>query len=194
MSRFEQDNAGQRAVRDAVLVPLLYKQISMDGRYVLVDKGRFATLLQRRFEVDTIMQRGRNGVLVAVEEKIVRGEYEAVTLETMSCTVPGHESPGWMQYGEADWLNWVMCCATGDILCHIFDFQKLKDEFWPCEGLFPETRTNQINETLCRKVPIQWIKGRVPSWSHKFCLNEPAREIVLRYRRGHYKAKERAGL
>ena len=39
-SSFRHDDAGQKAVRDAVLGPGLYGPFSLDGRYVFIDKGR----------------------------------------------------------------------------------------------------------------------------------------------------------
>lgn len=159
MSRFHFDNDAQRRVRDLVLGPGFYGPYSRDGRYVYIDKGRLATILQKRFAVDTIMQR-INGDAACVEEKIVRGEYEALTLETMSCTVPGHESDGWMRYGEADLLNWAMCRPDGNVLVHLLDFPHLQKVFWPEVERFQETVSQQHNRTACRIVPIAWIKAQ----------------------------------
>jgi hypothetical protein len=137
------DDAEQKRVRNLVLGPGFY--------------GRLATTLQKRFAVDTVMQR-KNGQAVCIEEKIVRGHYDKVTLETMSCTVPGRESEGWMRYGKADWLVWAMCKEDGNLLVHVFDFPALQEAFWSAAHLFEEHITGQRNRTASRKVPIDWIK------------------------------------
>lgn len=190
MPRFHTDDAAQKAVRDAVLVPGFYGPISMNGRFVCVDKGRFATILQKRFAVDTILQRASNGETVAVEEKIVRWpgyDYRDIVLETKSCTVPGHESDGWMVYAEADWLNYAMCQADGNVLCHIIGFQKLKDAFWPVADQFPETISEQHNRTACRKVPLAWIKTNVPHHPRMVYATPEGAEIVKGFNATHYK-------
>src|ERR1044071_1908301 len=103
MSDFRRDDAWQKGMRDRILAPSFYKEYAVEGRYVFIDKGRLASTFQRRFAVDTILQ-GKDGQACCIEEKIVRWPerrkpYDAFTLETRSCTVPGHESPGWMEYG-----------------------------------------------------------------------------------------------
>jgi hypothetical protein len=187
MSRFDFDNAAQRRVRDLVLGPGFYGPHSQDGRYVYVDKGRLATILQKRFAVDTIMQR-INGDAACVEEKIVRDEYAALSLETMSCTVPGHESEGWMRYGQADLLNWAMCRADGKVMIHLFDFPKLQEVFWPAVDKFKEGFTKQHNRTAYRKVPITWIKAQgVGHYSKLIHPTPEGCEAVLAYRLTHYR-------
>lgn len=186
MSRFHFDNEAQRRVRDLVLGPGFYGPHSRDGRYVYIDKGRLATILQKRFAVDTIMQR-INGDAACVEEKIVRDEYTALTLETMSCTVPGHESDGWMVYGQADLLNWSMCRRDGNLMVHLFDFPKLQEVFWPAVDQFEEGFTEQHNRTAYRKVPIAWIKARGVGHFTKLIHSTPeGRQAVLSYRNSHY--------
>ena len=46
MNDFHADNAWQRKVRDEVLAPGFYGQYAVEGRYVVVDKGRLSTILQ----------------------------------------------------------------------------------------------------------------------------------------------------
>lgn len=187
MGRFHFDNAAQRKVRDLVLGPGFYGPYSLDGRYVYIDKGRLATILQKRFAVDTIMQR-TNGDAACIEEKIVRGEYTSLTLETMSCTIPGHQSDGWMKYGKADILNWVMCRDDGSVTVHLFDFPKLQEVFWPRAEQFEETISAQHNRTTCRKVPIKWIDSRgVGHFSRLVHPTPEGRAAVRAYRTSHYK-------
>lgn len=162
MNHFATNNEWQRGVRDRILVPLLYQQCSYEGRYVLIDKGAFATHLQRACAVDTIIQ-GTSGRVFAIEEKIARWigfERDCYFLETDSCTVPGHESPGWMHYARADFL--LYCFETSDhdgLDCHLLDFQALRVWFWPRESAFPAWIEPQANRTRSRKVPI----GAVPT-------------------------------
>ena len=167
MNDFDRDNAWQKEVRDTVLVPGFYEKCATNGRYVFLDKGRLAKILQKRSAVDTIFQ-GKNGTAHFIEEKIVRWpgyHYDAFTLETHSCTVPGHESDGWMVYGEADYLFY--CCEqkNRDLVCLLANFPKLQEWFWPLENSFPTFGPlNTLNRTMGRKVPIEDIRANVPSW------------------------------
>ena len=197
MSRFRDDNSQQQRVRDAVLGPGLYGPHSLDGRYVYLDKGRLATILQKRYAVDTFMQ-SKNGAALAIEEKIVRWpgkKYEAITLETKSCTVPGHESDGWMVYGKADWLHWVMCQDDGTVLSYFMPFPKLQKIFWEAleenEHIFPKTTTTQHNRTECRVVNLAWIRDAVglhPAEGRRIYPTPEGVEIVKAYNGTHYKS------
>ena len=190
MSRFHFDDAAQKKVRDLVLGPGLYGPFSLDGRYVFIDKGTLATTLQKRFAVDTIVQ-ALDGRAVCVEEKIVRWpgyKYASLVLETKSCTVPGHESDGWMVYGQADLLHYAMCQENGDVLCRLINFPKLKKAFWPDVERFEETVSAQSNRTACRKVPLGWIEDHVGRPFKR--LIKPTTEgaaVVIAYNAGRYK-------
>ncbi len=160
---FHSDDAWQRGVRDAILVPQFYRA-RVDGRYVLMDKGRLSVFLQRRMAVDTIVQ-GRDGAAVGIEEKIVRWPgyaYSAYCLETESCTVAGHESAGWMQYGEADYLLYCFQQADESLLCDLIQFQRLREWFWPIEASFPTFQMPTRNQTRGRKVPVALVREHVP--------------------------------
>lgn len=172
-AQFQRDDEWSRKMRDRILVESFYGRYATDGRYVLLDKGRLASLLQRRFQVDTIMQ-GKGGTVVGIEEKIVRWNpkystpYTRFALETMSCTVPGRESDGWMKYGQADYLLYCFSNAAEDELdCHLIDFQRLKEWFWPRIARWKPSRTEQINQSECRLVPILEVRSGVPSWRFK---------------------------
>lgn len=166
MNDFATDNAWQRGVRDRTLGPNFYGKYAVDGRYVVIDKGALATQLQREYAVDTVMQ-GRAGAAIFVEEKIVRWKerhYTAFALETMSCTVPGHEKEGWMCYGRADYLLYAFQQENCDLDCWLIDFPKLKEWFWPLERTFPTFRMRKRNRSAGRVVPIDDVKAAVPTW------------------------------
>jgi hypothetical protein len=163
---FERDNEWQRKVRDSVLAPGFYGSYALEGRYVFIDKGRLATTLQKRYAVDTVLQ-GRNGAAFCIEEKIVRWpghRYSAYALETQSCTKPGHESPGWMKYGEADYL--LYCFMQPETLeVHLIDFPKLQEWFWSKVDDFEQFGPlPTLNATVGRKVSIADVKASVPVW------------------------------
>jgi hypothetical protein len=189
MSRFDDDNAGQKRVRDLVIGPGLYGPFSQDGRYVYIDKGRLATILQKQFAVDTIVQ-STNGSAVCIEEKIVRWpgyRYESLTLETKSCTIPGYEADGWMSYGQADILNYAMCQRDGNVEVTLIPFQKLQAAFWPNVDNFKETVTSQHNRTACRVVPLKWISQHVGYWQRLIHATPDGALAVRAYNGNHYK-------
>lgn len=175
MNEFERDNAWQKRMRDAILAPQFYGQYSLDGRYVFIDKGSLATILQKRYAVDTIVQ-GRNGSAICVEEKIVRWKgyrLEAFYLETKSCTVEGHESSGWMFYGQANYLLYCFQTETEHALdCWLVDFPKLQAWFWPREDSFPfHINRYTLNKSAGRKVPIADVHRGVPAWRRRLDKN-----------------------
>lgn len=176
-SDFDRDNDWQRRVRDQILAPGFYGTFATDGRYVLIDKGRLATQLQREFAVDTIVQ-GRNGAAVCIEEKIVRWPgrvYAAYSLETDSCTVPGREKQGWMAYGQADYLLYCFQQEDGALDCHLIDFPKLRAWFWERVSDFPTfgpLRT--LNRSAGRVVPIAMVRANVPVWRRHVSATQKA--------------------
>jgi len=178
---FERDNEWQKMMRDTILAPAFYDKYATRGRYVFLDKGRLATLLQRRCAVDTVVQ-GKDGNAPCIEEKIVRfpksgKPYTAFCLETDSCTKPGHESLGWMKYGKADYLLYCFQTVAGDLDCHLIDFPKLKDWFWGRHetfNVFGPLET--LNASKGRLVPINAVKRSVPCW--QFTAHLPASEAA----------------
>lgn len=160
---FCEDNQWQREIRDRILAPNLYGKYSVGGRYVFLDRGGMASLLQKRHAVDTIMQRGA-GEAVCIEEKLTRWKgraYSNFFLETKSCTVPGHESDGWMVYGSADLLLYGFV-QEGEcsVLCYLIDFQQLKQWFWPRHETYPRyVMPNTTNHTEGRLVPIEDVRN-----------------------------------
>jgi hypothetical protein len=172
MNDFERDNNWQRGLRDRILAPYFYGKYCVEGRYVFIDKGRMASLFQRRYAVDTIAQ-GKDGEAICVEEKIVRWPkwdkpHRHFCLETDSCTVPGRESNGWMHYGEADYL--LYCFADKEevaLTCYFINFPKLKEWFWPLVETFDVFQMkNTLNKSRGRKVLITDVVEAVSTTAH----------------------------
>lgn len=164
MSDFDRDNEWQRGVRDRVLAPHFYGKYAAEGRYVFIDKGRMALILQKRYAVDTVLQ-GRDGAAVCIEEKIVRWPgypYTAYALETHSCTKPGRESEGWMRYAKADYLLYCFHQADDGLICHLIDFPALQAWFTPLEETFPTFGPlATLNASKGRVVPISAVASGV---------------------------------
>ena len=170
MNDFHRDDAWQKSVRGALLVPGFYKQYAQEGRYVFIDKGRLAKTLQKRYAVDTIYQDVEGGA-VCIEEKIVRWpgyQYRSFCLETDSCTVPGHESQGWMHYGEADYLLYCFHQETDSLSCYLIDFKKLQEWFWSISETFSDFyMKNTLNKTKGKVVPIADVEAAVPTYHYQ---------------------------
>lgn len=183
---FRRDNEWQLWMRNRLLAPF-YGELAIDGRFVFLDGGRFATdIAQRQLAVDTIVQLA-GGRVVAIEEKIVRWKgvvYPAYCLETESCTVPGHEKPGWMCYAESDILLYCFQTEAGDLDAHFLDFPRLRTWF---ERRNHEFRTfgplNTLNRSTGRLAPIDAVAsaGLVVS---RATITDPARhpsdQVALR--------------
>lgn len=178
MNDFCVDNSWQQGVRDRILVPQFYESTKV-GRYVLMDKGRIAEIVQRRMAVDTIVQK-KDGGVVAIEEKIVRWpgfSYSCYALETESCTVEGHESDGWMRYAEADYLLYCFQQEdAGHLVCHLIDFQELRAWFAPIEDTFSPFQMTTRNRTRGRIVPIADVRKVVKVWV--FTLRAAVSEVA----------------
>ena len=156
-NNFWADDEWQRQKRDKYLSGF-YGKFSRDGRYVYIEKSRCSTLMQKRLAVDTIVQ-SRRGGSECVEEKIVRAREKPLTafcLETESCTVAGHESDGWMKYGEADYLMYCFEVETSlDLDCYLMEFQPLKAWFWAQDiERFHRHVMPTLNRTASRLVPV----------------------------------------
>ncbi|MBF0160026.1 MAG: hypothetical protein HQL58_10950 [Magnetococcales bacterium] len=167
MYDFDYDNSWQKHIRDEILIPQFYRVQATEGRYVLLDKGGLATRLQRELGMDTIFQ-AEGGEVVTIEEKIVRWHayaYAAFCLETHSCTVPGHESDGWMVYSKADYLLYCFFRPGHGLDCHLIDLPKLREWFWPIHEQFSTFGPlATLNRTMGRLVPVQTVYDHVPVW------------------------------
>jgi hypothetical protein len=92
-----------------------------------------------------------------------------------------------MVYGEADWLNYVMCQRAGHVICHLMDFQKLKASFWEDVDRFRPTTTDQHNRTECRIVPLDWVRQKVGIYVKELQPTPEGRKAVAAFNRAHYK-------
>lgn len=165
----------QKKVRNAILVPQYYK----GKQFVLLDKGDIAKLLQTQYGIDTFVQ-SKGGRVYGIDEKIVQWPkdrtkaYDAYALETRSCTKPGREKDSSMRYGMADFLLYCFQLQNLDLDCHLIDFQKLKEWFWPVHETFPKFGPLKTrNATEGRVVPISVVDANVRTWS--FRLLSPSR-------------------
>jgi hypothetical protein len=152
---FNRDDKWQREMRDDILVPCLYAK-RFAGRHELIPH----TDPRAKGGCDTIVNGHR------LDEKIVRyprddngvpraDPYDAFALETMSCTVTGHERDGWMRTNDVSFV--LYCFANLDeteLDCYLLDFPKLKDWFWPRAEQYHLWTSKQFNRTQCRVVPI----------------------------------------
>ena len=161
MNPFRQDLTYSEVQREKLKE--FYRVKAYDGRFVFVNKNKLLSKWLQDNAVDTIMQISDSDE-VYIEEKIVRWKgkrYEAMTLETMSCTIPGREKDGWMKYSKADILAYGFEQESGDIELYLISFPKLKEWFWKNHEVFISTITEQINKTECKIVPILEIGRRV---------------------------------
>jgi hypothetical protein len=181
VTSFEHDRAWEAWCRDKVLAPF-HATCSHQGRFVFIDKSRCSTIMQKRFEVDTVVQRRGGTGSYMIEEKMTRapkggGQFPSFCLETQSCTVPGRESDGWMIYGEADyllygfqrqhgaddvWMDDLRAWSCTRFRLYLIDFQALKKWFWPrVESFHLHVMPKTLNRTAMRLVPISAVEDGV---------------------------------
>ena len=161
MNAFLDDDAYQRHMRDTVLVPAFY-ELRFYGRFRFFD----GDMDHQNRGIDTVVY--LDGRPIYIEEKIVRWKgrkYDAFALETESCTVKGHEKPGWMHYGEADRLLYCFAMEAGWLDCWWLDFGALQKWFWPLEDTFPVFQMDTKNRSAGRVVPIMAVRKAV-AWKN----------------------------
>jgi hypothetical protein len=159
---FVRDNTWQLSIRNTFLEPF-YSKKAKSGRFIFVDKGKLAEILQKEMAIDTILQ-GEENRAIPIEEKIVRWpgyKYTAYTLEIMSCTNPGFEKKGWMHYAKCDILLYCFEQADGSIVAHALPFHTLQEWFLTNYQKYCSTVTKQINHTECKIVPITDVWANV---------------------------------
>jgi hypothetical protein len=157
MNDFFVDDIEQKTVRNQLLTSNLYERF-FAGRYNFADSDM---ALQKR-GIDTVVRNKRSDVYI--EEKIVRWKgrvYTAICLETKSCTLPGLDSPGWMHYGEADFLLYCMRTEGGGLDAYLIQFPHLKKWFWEKYDSWPLHVEKERNQTASRIVPLDEIRADV---------------------------------
>jgi hypothetical protein len=136
---------------------------------------------QQRRHVDVTLIRPGD-VVRRIDEKIIRGRRDGlpainISYETMSCTIPGFERPGWGARDERnDSTHLLVCFADLPDLdddswrrvctldCMRIPFPPLRDWFWRMGGecRWPIQHNGQSNGSISHKVPIGEILAEFP--------------------------------
>lgn len=155
-----EDDKWQREQRDAILVPKFY-DVRWPKKYRFTDGD---VELQRQ-GVDTVVE-DAHALELTIDEKIVHWPgyaYKDFALETVSCSVPGRESVGWMTSGRSDYILYCMQQPRGDLWCHLIEFRPLKKWFYANEDRFPPFGPlNTMNRSMGKRVPIIAVRQNVP--------------------------------
>jgi hypothetical protein len=125
----------------------------------------------------------RPGEVCRIDEKIIRGRRDGlpavnISYETMSCTNPGLEWPGWGARNERnDSTHLLVCFADLPDLddeswrrvctldCVRIPFPPLRDWFWRMDGerRWELQHNGQSNGSVSHKVPISEILAEFPA-------------------------------
>jgi len=166
LNELELDDLWQRSVFDRLLEPVL-RQSAYRNQIVFADiKNPVAAMMQRLAHVDAIVQLP-DGTM-SLEIKLVRyprypdgtpsfNHWRDFFLETWSCTVPGHESRGWLITSQADYLLWGQVSLNEDsVNCWPIPFARLRRWVGRHKRELPERQVpNRIND---REL---WTRGRL---------------------------------
>lgn len=170
-------------MRDSILKPFFYERL-WPGRFRFCDND-----LATQFRgIDTFVE-VNPGFAISIDEKIVGWPksdkpHSCFALETWSNTTPGHERPGWMIGAEADFLFYCFRQREEISLdCWMLDLPALQRWFWPVERLFPASKSNEHNRTLCRIVPIADVQRAI--WTRRYLVSPQVIEGARRENRHH---------
>lgn len=175
MNNFDRDNAWQRPVRDRLITPF-YKWRYRHGSFEYFDgPDEEAVRMQRVHHIDTAGVTPTLGTEY-IDEKIMRrrndgGSPVNVSIETLSCSLPGRTSPGWIHNRgnpRPTWLNY--CYADAQVAEEVTKLACLWMPFDDLQGWFFETGEDTWplhvepyeNMTHSRNVPIKQIMAQVP--------------------------------
>jgi hypothetical protein len=173
LNELERDDVWSRAVIDRLLKPLLRAHAFENQVHFIGKDSPVALLLQKTAHVDALVPLSNGGDL-SLELKVVRwpfrdGEpsskhWSDFFLETMSCSVRGHEQQGWMITCQADFLLWCQCSLHEHVLkCWPLPMKRLRAWFFKNQASLPERSVrNPINGRDL------WTIGRLASIS-KVC-------------------------
>lgn len=151
MSSF--DDARRVEYRSMEILTPFIRARSFDGRFVLIEKGRLATELQK--SVGDAMLTGTDGKLWAVEVKAEESNrHQNLFLETWSNL--SRYTPGWMVTLNTDLLLYHF--IREDEL-YVANFQRIKEWAFKSREIYsyPErkqSKYDQLNDTWGRCVPI----------------------------------------
>jgi hypothetical protein len=172
------------------LLDIFYKHFCYEGRFVSIGdstRSPFSDILQRQLKTDTVIQKG-SFLSFGVEEKVVawpesNQPYDALFLETRSCTNAGYESDGWMKTCQADLLLYAFEIKEVGLLLYLFPFPPLQRWFWdtylphlprPDYGL---SVMRDENRTEGRVVPLASVVKAVPTRCFLVPVEEECREV-----------------
>jgi hypothetical protein len=130
----------------------------------------------QKLHVDVTLE--RDGVSINIDEKILRRRRDgrapvAVSCETWTCSVPGHERRGWLWHEEKRKTDIILICYADALVAD--DVYHLDCLWIPCPALvtwfweqgedrWPENVSQQSNRSISRKVPIDAIKEAIPGF------------------------------
>lgn len=185
----------------------LWQYLSVDGRYVITT----STLMQRQLGIDVVLQ-GKNKidryVDIKIDSKHVHGIYENFYLEELSCSLPGHEKPGWLMK-EDGWPDLILYCFWPECkkLCPKKGTESRGENCWECgKNIFPATaylldyqplrnwfldnhkkyewHVNEYepNQTTGRKVPIKALTQEQGIVLNKFTYDPVQQKMLLYFR------------
>jgi hypothetical protein len=170
LNELELDDQWQRGVFARLLAPVL-RDASFNGGIVFAGHdSAVPKLLQHLAHVDAVVQLPTGDM--ALEFKLVRYPRRAdgsprshhwshFFLETWSCTVPDHETNGWMATSMADYLIWGQVSLRESINCWPLPLPQLRD--------WARRHWRELDE---REVPNPingrnlWTVGRLASIQH----------------------------
>jgi hypothetical protein len=172
-AEFVRDEIWQRGIATRFLDPLYWRR----GWSVLRYPGDHE---RQRKHVDVLLTRGPEEH--RVDEKIIRGRRdglraEKVSFETMSCTVPGREIPGWGARDEENLCSILFVCFADipdldercwerveNLDCLWIPFQPLREWFWRQDGerRWERLHNGQANGSISHQIPIADILLEFP--------------------------------
>ena len=126
------NNEQQRVIRDRILKPW-YRKMKPESNIVFLDDTPLMEDIQQAFGIDVIIQ-DLDKPPVAIEEKIANWKgvvYDALTLETWSCSIEGYEKRGWMYTSRCDYLFYGHIQENErSILLYMIPFKPLQEWFF----------------------------------------------------------------
>lgn len=156
-----------------LLVTDFYPRIADDGKFVTLRGSDGSMWCQTQAHIDVVLEyRGRS---VTVEEKIVRGKYTALAVETLSNRELSR--PGWIMNSQADWLLYAFTVPTG-LEAWVMPMASLRQWFLAATRPYPQVETlnplrgGESYHSVCVIVPIRDIIADVPH--RKYDLIEQA--------------------